>query len=68
MIFKSESWAVQVIAVDEYFLCRSDWKSEESSERCQCICMRILLAKYMVNVEVFELLKLLRHEDGCIVI
>jgi len=42
------------MAVDEYFLCRSGWKSQGSSERCQCICMRILLARYMVDVDVSE--------------
>ena len=38
--------------VNEYFPCCSDWKSQGSSERCQCICMHILLARYMVDVEV----------------
>ena len=53
------------MAVDEYFLCCSDWKSQGSSERCQCICLHILLARYMVDVEVSEPLC---HVDSCVVI
>jgi len=43
------------MAIDEYFLCRSSWKGQGSDEGRQCICMRILLARYMVNVKVSEL-------------
>ena len=44
------------MAVDEYFLCCSGLKSQGSGEGQQCIYMRILLARYIVNVEVFEIL------------
>jgi len=54
VVFEDESWTVQVMPVDEYFLCRSSWKSKGINERCQYICMRILLARYIVDVEVFE--------------
>jgi len=53
------------MTVDEYFLCRSGWKSHESDEERQCICMRILLARYMVNVKISEFLC---YVDGCAVI
>jgi len=53
------------MAVDEYFLCHSSWKSQGSGEGRPRICMRILLVRYMVNVEVFESLY---HVDGCDVI
>ena len=51
--------------IDEYFLYYSGWKSQGSSERCQCICMHILLMRYMVNVKVFEPLGLV---DNCVII
>ena len=51
--------------MDEYFLYCSGWKSQGSSERCQCVCMHILLARYIVDVKVS---KLLYHVDSCIVI
>ena len=50
--------------VDEYILCRSDWKSQGGSEGRQCIYMRILPARYMINVEVSVLLRM----DGCVVV
>ena len=53
------------MVVDEYFLCRFGWKSQGSGKGYQCICMHILLARYIVNVEVS---KSLRHVDGCVVI
>ena len=62
MVFKNESWTIQVIAIDEYFLYCFGWKSQGSSERRQCICIRILLARYMVDVEVYEPLG---HVDCC---
>ena len=52
-------------AVDEYFLRRSGWKSQGGNEGCQCIYMRILLTRYMVDVKVFEPLC---HMDSCIMI
>ena len=53
------------MTVDEYFLCRSGWKGQGSGERRQYICMRILLARHMVDVEVFEPPC---HVDSCIMI
>ena len=53
------------MAVDEYFLCCSSWKSQGRSERCQRICMHILLVRYMFDVEVSELLY---HVDSCAMI
>ena len=53
------------MAVDEYFLCRSGWKSQGGSEGRQCIYMRILLARYMVDLEVSEPLC---HMDSCVMI
>ena len=53
------------MAIDEYFLCCSDWKSQGGRKRCQCIYMCILLVRYMVDVEVS---KLFRHVDCWIVI
>jgi len=56
---------VQVMTVDEYFLCRSGWKIQGGSEGCQCIYMHILLARYMVDVDIFEPLC---RVDSCVVI
>ena len=64
-LFKSEFWAVQAMAMYEYFIYRSDWKSQWSGEGRQCIYICILLARYMVDVESS---KLLNHVDGYVVI
>ena len=51
--------------IDEYFIYYSSWKSQGNSERYQSICMHILLARYMVDVEVSEPLY---HVDSCVII
>ena len=53
------------MAVDEYFLCHYGWKSQGGSKGRQFIYMRILLARYMVDVEVYESLY---HVDSCVMI
>ena len=53
------------MAIDEYFLYYPGWESQGSSERCQWICMRILLPRYMIDVKVFEPLG---HVDSCVMI
>ena len=62
VVFKSDSWTIQVMTIDKYFLHYSGWKSQGCSERCQCIYMCILLARYMVDVKVSEPLG---HVDRC---
>ena len=62
-IFESDSWAIHGCRQVFSLLLRSEGLMRQ--ERCQCICMRILLAWYMVDVKVSEPLG---HRDSCVVI